>query len=395
MSRRSYHHKAIVYYPSVFTLLLLLFCQCQNKHTFTINGKIEGAADTLLLLYQRNIVGVQLVDSVRTDDKGSFSISAPSPSYPELYILALGKQMINLAVDSTETISIYAPQERFAKEYTVEGSPQSDAIRKLYLLQHKVEAKLSDLQQQLRNQKISADTYEQQASLWVDSLRNASQNTILNNLKELSAYYALFQQIDGQSLFDALNRKDSKLFSAVATAWDSNIPDAPRAQHLKKFTLQALGQRRQLERKIPTIEQKLLESEQKNPFDISLPGIDNTPIQLSSLQGKVVLLNFTMYQLPETPALNIELNKIYQQYKKMGFEIYQVSFGTPLQEWRTSADNLPWICVREDNVPSKLFSRFNIQGLPTSFLIDRKGEIQQRITTIEQLERELKKAIQQ
>lgn len=385
----------------LYSILCLILCSlqitsCKQKEaSFQITGEIKDASDTTLYLYKREIVGVTLIDSARTNADGSFRINTPAPQYPELYVLRMGQQMINLAVDSLDTIYITAEKNNFAGTYHLSGSPQSTAIQQLRQEQHSIEQAIGQLKKQYANKQISDTALESQVRYLTDSLKKSSQNVILNNLRGIASYYALFQQVDGNYLFDPMDRADSKLFSAVATAWDTYHKESPRAKHLKSFTLQALNQRRMIEQQAPLLEQKIQESNNNQHFHIDLPGVNNQNIALNSLKGKIVLLDFTMYQATEAAVHNIELNKIYQKYANKGFEIYQVSFETPTQLWRTSAENLPWICVREDNPRSDLLIRFNIQSLPTSFLLDRNGDIQHRITSIDQLTKELNKLLQQ
>lgn len=57
-------------------------------------------------------------------------------------------------------------------------------------------------------------------------------------------------------MFDPLNKEDSRYFAAVATAWDTYHKNSPRAEHLKKYTLTAIAQRRSLEGKTPSVMDK-------------------------------------------------------------------------------------------------------------------------------------------
>ena len=55
-----------------------------------------------------------------------------------------------------------------------------------------------------------------------------------------AAYYALFQQIDGLLFFDLYDKKDVKVYGAVATSYDHHYPESPRAKHLHNLTLQSM-----------------------------------------------------------------------------------------------------------------------------------------------------------
>lgn len=110
---------------------------------------MKGAAIQVVYLYKRGITGADLVDSAKIGKDATFKIKSESPQYPDLYVLTLGKQMINLAVDSIETIEINAKKSDLATGYEVKGSEQSDLIRKLYLKQLEVSQTFAQLKSQL------------------------------------------------------------------------------------------------------------------------------------------------------------------------------------------------------------------------------------------------------
>ena len=68
--------------------------------------------------------------------------------------------------------------------------------------------------------------------------------------------------------------------------------------------------------------------------------------RLSDLKDNVVLVDFTVYNHVQAAAHNLALRELYNKYHDKGLEIYQISLDTDEHFWKTSADNLPWICVR-------------------------------------------------
>ncbi|MDE6651333.1 MAG: thioredoxin family protein, partial [Paramuribaculum sp.] len=95
--------------------------------------------------------------------------------------------------------------------------------------------------------------------------------------------------------------------------------------------------------------------------------------------NKVVLLSFTVYGAEASPAYNILLNKVYDNYSKSGLEIYQVSLDEDEYLWKQSAKNLPWITVYNSPADGvQALNNYNIQVLPTTYLIVN-GELVERI----------------
>jgi len=67
---------------------------------------------------------------------------------------------------------------------------------------------------------------------------------------------------------------------------------------------------------------------------------------------------------------------------------------TDEQFWKTSASNLPWICVRDKSgAQSSSLHMYNVQSFPTYFLIDRNGNIALRDAMVTDLNKEILKLL--
>jgi thioredoxin-related protein len=70
------------------------------------------------------------------------------------------------------------------------------------------------------------------------------------------------------------------------------------------------------------------------------------------------------------------MRKLYDKYKSRGFEIYQISLDRSKLLWEEGAANVPWISVRDENGPETSYiASYNVQALPTMFLMNQKGEV--------------------
>jgi hypothetical protein len=95
-------------------------------------------------------------------------------------------------------------------------------------------------------------------------------------------------------------------------------------------------------------------------------------------------------------ARNIGLRDIYSKYKDEGFEIYQISYDYDEHFWKTSADNLPWTCVRDgEGLSSYNITLYRISQIPTFFLINRANEIVMRDVQVEDLEKSIKNLLKE
>ena len=112
---------------------------------------------------------------------------------------------------------------------------------------------------------------------------------------------------------------------------------------------------------------------------------------LTELKGKVVLLDFHLFAMDESPARILLLRELYNKYHTQGFEIYQVSLDGDEHFWKQQTAALPWISVREVNgVNSSTLSIYNVQNVPEFFLIDRGNNIVGRSQTIKDVEQAIK-----
>lgn len=375
---------------------IIFFASCGNdKKQFTVKGIISNADSTTLYLEKRGLSDITVLDSVKLDATGDYSFSQDALEYSEYFRLNLNKQSINFSVDSTETITINADKNTFTTDYTVEGSPSSIQIKEVVLEYNKLSRSIKDLQQQLTDKKISGQQFFNNIDTLVSAYKNKTKHFITENSLSTASYYALFQKIDGYLIFDLNNAKDVQIFQSVGTTWNSFRPNSPRSKQLNDFTLMALANLRSEREKEATL--KKLEEQQptehKDFFMVSLPNVENKMVSTKSLIGKIVLLDFTSYLGEFSVLHNVRLNKAYEKYKS-ALEIYQVSFDPQKHDWQNAAVNLPWITVRDEKTnASELLSKFNLSALPTTFLIDRKGNVVKRLGINDDFEAEIAKIL--
>lgn len=373
---------------TVLGLCMFLFSACNNSSDFTVKGVVAGADGQLMYLENVGISNVVTLDSIKLAPGGKFKFTEKRPEYPDFYRLRLNNQLINFAVDSTETISFVADAGTFATSYSVEGSENSKAIKAITLAQLDANQAISRLRKEYEDKMISDTTYRTKVLAAADAYKEVARKYIYSAPMSTAAYFALFQQIDGLLFFDLYDRNDVKAYGAVATSYDHTYPESPRSKHLYNLTLQSM----KVLRAQRPVDYSNVETKEISFLDIELPDVRGEVVKLSLVApGNVVLINFTAYQTEWSPALNMALGELYTKYHGQGLEVYQVSLDSDSHFWRNGASNLPWITVRDpQSVYSQVAGLYNVKQLPALFILDRKGNLVKRVEDVKKLEADVK-----
>lgn len=335
--------------------VLAALASCGSKSQWGIDGKIEGLAENQSVVIEGvNQGSWYLIDTLKIDKKGKFSYRHDPQGYPDVYRLRLGNEAVYFPIDSVETVNIHAEASSFASGKR-SGSVQASNMAYV---------------DSLINASVSAIGVE--ATITDESLKRKLGEMIIGDPAGIVSYYIVSKQIDGKPLFSAGRGIDKRLIGAVANAYSSRRPSDPRTSYLTRLFLSS----RQPKQTTATIEAAEIGAPEISLFDQT--GKEQS---LNAVIGKgdVVLVNFTAYEAQDAPAFNVILADIYKKYHSAGLEIYQVSVDDNEYRWREAAKNLPWITVLSPAHDATALSVYNVTSIPTSFIIDRTGQIVERI----------------
>ncbi len=349
----------------VFTylfLLTILFAGCKKDPAFCIKGTITGAKGETLYLEHTTLTKTTIVDSCVLNAKGKFSLEAPAPAYSDFYRLRIGSSSLLLAIDSTETITISSSRENLPYTTNIKGSQTSLEIAKLR---------------------------ESARSTSREELREIAQKLIVSNPRSLAAYFAIYLKVNGEFIWDLSNASDRRMYQAVATSFETWMPEYERTKALCNQVREALNKARS-ERQQEAVKQ-LIESSENAFLDISLTDNKGKEKSLAELRGKVIVLDFSAIEMEQSKGYIFELRALYNQYHKHGMEIYSVSLDRSRLIWEDGVVNLPWVNVFAGDKAVEVLTRYNVQSLPTLFLLDRKGNVQGRYTDFDKLEADIRK----
>ena len=363
----------------------LAFAACQEKK-FHVEGSIANAKDSTLYFENMSLQGPVTVDSVKLDEDGAFSFSDKCPEAPEFYRLRIAGQIINIAIDSTETVSVKAKMPEMAANYEVSGSEECSKIRTLALKQISLQNTIISLE---KNTSLGSDVIADSISKLIDNYKNeVKTDYIFKEPKAASSYFALFQAIGPYLIFNPRNNRDDiKVFAAVATSWDTFYPGAVRGQNLHNIAIEGMKTAR-----IVAADQQAMQIDANKVSEsgiIYIKLVDNkgNVRSLTELKGKVVLLDFHLFALEDSPKRILMLRELYNKYHAQGLEIYQVSLDPDEHFWKQQTAALPWICVRDaDGTASKYVNLYNVQSVPEFFLIDKSNSLVNRSSQIKDVD---------
>ena len=363
-----------------------------DKKKFHVEGVIENAADSTLYFENMSLNGPVATDSVRLSADGSFSFSGAATTAPEFYRLRIAGQIINVSVDSTETITIKAKYPTMASDYEVSGSENCSRIKELALMQMQLQQRINFI---ARNPELGADAVADSVQKVVEAYKtDVKTRYIFKQPMKASSYFALFQTLyaGGQPVLifnPRTSEQDVRVFAAVATSWDTFYPNAERGTNLHNIAIEGMKEVRMLRSKAEaTIDASKLNT--SGVLNFTLTDNHGAQRSLASLKGNVVMLDFHVFATGESMKRIMMLRELYNKYHAQGFEIYQVSLDEDEHFWKTQTSALPWVSTRLDDDSQQVLQLYNVQQVPTFFLLDRNCNVVKRDAQISDLDAEIK-----
>ena len=369
-------------------LMIAAFGSCDNKK-FRVGGAISEAKDSVLYFENMSLDGPVAVDSVKLGGDGSFSFSGKAPEAPEFYRLRIAGQIINLSVDSTETITVKAAYPTMATAYEVEGSAECATIKELALKQIGLQGRVMAVE---RNAALGFDQARDSVARMIEAYKqDIKLNYIFKAPMRASSYFALFQALGNRLIFNPRESEDDiKAFAAVATSWDTYHPGSLRGKNLHNIAIEGMRTVRIVRNNRAAAMVDASKINTTNIIDIALSDNKGAVRRLTDLKGKVVMLDFHVFGADGSTKRIMQLRDVYNKYHARGFEIYQVALDPDEHFWKTQTAALPWISVRDaDGLQSHYLQLYNVQSIPTFFLIGRDNTLQKRDVQVKDLDAEL------
>ena len=112
--------------------------------------------------------------------------------------------------------------------------------------------------------------------------------------------------------------------------------------------------------------------------EISLPDTKGNIINLSSLKGKVVLIDFWASWCGPCRKAMPHVVKLYEKYKDKGFEVFGVSIDSKKSDWLKAIehDKIKYTQVNDNKGWSASSTlKYGVDGIPATFLLNKEGVV--------------------
>ncbi|MCM1300401.1 MAG: AhpC/TSA family protein [Alistipes senegalensis] len=353
-----------------FAVAALALGGCRSSKV-VVSGRFVGTDAATVYLEQVTPLAQTVIDSATLDAGGNYLFRLKTaPQSPALYHVVYNGERIPLFLAAGDRLTV-GSVGNVVRNYTVEGSEESELLRQFYqafvggaqnldkLAGRISKAGLSEQERQALIKEYTAEYYR---------IRREQLRFIVEHKSSLAAVYALYQRLPGDTyLFNG--DSDVVYYRTVAEALEQSYPESPYLQSL-------LAEITRMDARI-SLSSNITETGYP---DLEMADIYGKKIRLSSLLGKVVLLDFWSAELGNSNALNAELKEIYDEYRNADtpFEVYQVAIDTSKPLWITAVQEqqLPWISVSDlRGRASSSLGMYNVQKLPANFLIDKEGTL--------------------
>ncbi len=371
---------------------VVLLAGCGKSNRATVRGTFSGVAETPVTLGRAGLSNLTRVDTVMTDAGGGFKFEVElEADQPAFYNLTCQDQTISLLLAPGERVEVRS-LGNLANNYLVEGSTGSQEIKELNTLLQSNRRSLDSLAQIYLSMPSNAPAAQQALGEYSKIYIRQKQELIafvIGHATSMSAIYALYQRMpNGEWFFGTPN--DAVYFRLTADSLESRYPTSPHVIALQR-DIEQIDKNRTINEMI----ENAIASATDYP-DLELPDVLGNRVKISSLAGRVILIDFWVSTAEGSPVRNADLLEIYNARHAKGFEIYQIALDTEKLPWVTAVQQqrLPWISVNDlKGASSPAVLLYNVSRLPANVLIDREGTIVGRDLMPEQLETQLDKIL--
>lgn len=359
-------------------LFAVLFIACSQKveqKGFSIKGKIKNLGTNSISVQELTSKGLIFIDSSTVGADGSFELNGVVAE-PTFCIIQTPKGAAVMVLDSNAEMILNINADE-PEAFTVVGSPETEKLKQLLQVNNKymelvkaIENKFASYGDQVPPVSVQNQIRQQYDSLMQARVTEMQQMilTIDNSLVPYFATNFLMPQAD----FEFFKQVDSRLYG--------------------KYTKSKYAQ--ELHQKVERLAKTAIGSVAP---DIVLQDPFGKTVSLSSLRGKIVLVDFWASWCKPCREESPNVVAAYNRFKSKGFEVFSVSLDDNREAWQKAIndDKLLWTHVSDlMKWNSSVVSLYNIDAIPFTLLVDGEGKILAKNLRGEALSKKLAEVLQ-
>ncbi|MCK9204321.1 MAG: AhpC/TSA family protein [Bacteroidales bacterium] len=355
----------------IFILLTgIILTSCTgNKDRYTLKGAIKGIDTGMVFLQKFNADNWQKIDSVKLD-KGKFTFKGKL-GLPEMWFIAMPDKQVFVPVfmeNGKIDVEIYPDS---ADKSKIKGSASQDIYQQFVTLSEEVSRKMEVVYREWKNARDANDSATMKRT---DSISGTLD-------KELKQKLIDFAKANGKSVVAP--------YIIMRNSWQFELPDLEAIVVNFDTALNASTYTQAIKKRIGILQSVAIG---KQAPDFTMNDSIGNPVALSSLKGKIVLIDFWTSWCSPCRAENPNVVKAYQSYHKKGFDILGCSFDQNRDKWLKAIrdDKLAWGHVSDlkgwGNAAGKLYG---VNSIPANVLLDKDQKIIARNLRGEELQKKL------
>lgn len=356
-----------------FVAITLYSCSSSdsgNSSGFEIKGNLSNSKGEAIYLEKLSQQGVAAVDSATINEKGEFLMNHYSPSVGFYRLRISNANFAMLVLDSAQKVTVTADARDLGNTFNVDGSPDT----KLFLEYNKL----------AQGQKVRTDSLENifrtaMVTLKLDSLRADSLSKELQKPYEVMvAQYSVIlakkikENPNSFASIMAIQQLRPEEYLDIYKILDKGLSEKyPDNKDIKSYH----GMVQQAEMMVQRTQAIKVGAEAP---ELILPMPNDKDFALSSLRGKVVLVDFWASWCAPCRKELPNVKRCYEKYKSKGFEILGVSLDKDRAAWleAISKEGLTWPQVSDLKFwQSEACQIYAVQSIPYTVLIDKEGKI--------------------
>ncbi len=338
-------------------ILFTISLQAQFLNNLTITGSIVNAEKKMVYFSELEGNSIKVIDSTEVSPNNKFYFSVNIDEAGFYQISNGGKQYTIIIPKKGETISLDIDAQNMMQPTNITGSPTTQQVYAMLQNFSKYDVSMKNLETEF--QKVRGTSQQDSVGKVLANQYEVLNNARLNYLKkEINdnpslASLLFIDKLPIDDNFELYEKVDKELYEKY-----------PK----NAFVIQ-------LHQKVANMNKLRVGSIAP---EINMPSPDNKMIALSSLRGKVVLIDFwASWCSPCRREMPMNV-KLYNKYKSKGFEIYGVSLDKERSSWIRAIkdDGLTWTHVSDLRYwKSAAAKEYGVTGIPFTVLIDRDGKV--------------------